>query len=28
MMGLKAELVLAIKQVSTKHINRSDDKLG
>jgi demethylmenaquinone methyltransferase/2-methoxy-6-polyprenyl-1,4-benzoquinol methylase len=28
MMGLKVELVLAIKQVSTKHINRSDDKLG
>lgn len=26
MMGLKAELVLAINQVTTKYINRSDDK--
>ena len=28
MMGLKAELVLAINQASTKYINRSDDQLG
>lgn len=27
MMGLKAELVLAINQVTTKYINRSDDKM-